>query len=128
MSKHTSAPWEISGQLILGPAEPLPNPKVKPRGRVIASVYWDYFGDRGATEPRTMWEEANANLHLMAAAPELLEAAETLLANLIATEETGPNDVCAEEWDGPLDGDGCPWYQDVWNLREAIAKATGGEA
>ena len=64
----------------------------------------------------------------MRAAPDLLEAAEALLANLIDTEAYGPDDIDPDEWDGPLDEDGAPWYSDVWNLKEAISKAKGGEA
>lgn len=127
MSKHTSAPWEISGQLIVGPPESLPNPKVKPRGKVIAAVYWDYCGDRGATEPRTKWEEANANLHLMKAAPELLEALQAIYRHF---------DQCRAAWEA----DGSPLDTKDHGLavflncragdlgRAAIAQAEGGEA
>lgn len=73
-------------------------------------------------------EETTANQRLIVASPKLLEAAEALLANLIDTEAFGPDEeIDPDDWDGPLDEDGAPWYWDVWNLREAIEQAKGGE-
>lgn len=73
-------------------------------------------------------EETQANQRLIVASPKLLEAAEALLANLIDADDYGPKDIDSDDWDGPLDEHGAPWYGDVWNLREAIEQAKGGAA
>jgi hypothetical protein len=121
MSKHTNGPWHVgqgngegcvfseSGRMrmLLGGMTLFPICKVQ-----------------------TGWDEGEdeANARLIASAPELLEAAQKLLSNLIETEEYGPDDIDPDDWDGPLDENGAAWYWDAWNLRAAITKATGGEA
>ncbi len=59
-------------------------------------------------------EESQANARLIAAAPDLLEACQLILANMEDTEDTGTDRECGE-------------YEDIKKLRAAIAKATGGE-
>lgn len=108
---HTPGPWETSGQLIIGAPEPVPNPKVEPHGKTVAEVRWDYGGDNGATEWRIKWPEAEANLHLIAAAPELLSACEEVFRNceLFRTADNMAGRLCRI-------------------VESAIAKATGGDA
>jgi len=77
---HTPRQWVPSGQLIVGPPRAHPNPKARATRVQIASVCWDYDGDHGATEPRINWKEAEANQLLMCAAPDLLAAAEKVIA------------------------------------------------
>ena len=78
MSQHTPSPWTVSGQLIVGPPEPYPNPKAQTMGRKIAEICWDWDGDQGATG-ELPWSIAKRNGDLLAAAPELLAALEPLL-------------------------------------------------
>ena len=103
---HTNGPWEVSGQLIVGPPESLPNPKAEPRGKVVASICWDYLGNHGATEPRIKWKgEGEANACLISAAPCLLEICQEIAA------EPGINLLDSER---------------RIRLYAAITKATGG--
>lgn len=64
MSKHTPGPWEVEGvgQVIV-PARP-------PAWRTLADIYGEH-GDE---------EQADADAHLIAAAPDLLWACEALLS------------------------------------------------
>ena len=66
MSQHTPGPWSLRGRTIRGPHPKDP----KGRTRIVANAVWD----RG-----TYVDEAEANAHLIAAAPELLEALEIAL-------------------------------------------------
>lgn len=77
---HTPRPWLPSGQLIIGPSRAYPNPKATPMPLVLGEVHWNWFGDRGGRESRIEWKEAEANQLLMCAAPELLAAAEKVIA------------------------------------------------
>ena len=108
MSKFTPGPWGISGQLITSPPLAVANPKVEPYSKAIASAAWDFDGDRGATEYRTKWPEAEANLRLIAAAPDLLAA--LLEIHDLHTDDDGDRIIP-------------PGFLD--NARAAIAKATG---
>ncbi len=107
-TRHTPGPWTISGQLIIGPPEAFPNPKAQPMGRKIAEVYWDWGGDKGATERRTQWfPEADANARLIAAAPELLAALKLFMEQY---------DIAGDEGRGSR--------PEIAAARAAIAKAT----
>jgi hypothetical protein len=88
MNKHTPGPWQV---------EPNPfesAPMVSTENRTIAKVlYW------GGSEDG----EVNANAHLIAAAPELLEALEDILWSLdhldlheIADKKNSLSDVIAK--------------------------------
>ena len=97
MSKHTLGPWEASE----GYPSDIWHVDMPSRGYSVvvsrAEEDWDMAG-----------EEVQANAHLIAAAPELLDALETLL---LSTERDDMNfRVRAME-----------------AAREAIAKAKGGE-
>lgn len=63
-TKHTPGPWEAIGNLV---RSPLYQPDGLPKGMQIAEC------KDGYSQPFT--EEAKANARLIAAAPELLEAA-----------------------------------------------------
>lgn len=83
---HSSGPWSISGDLIIGPPTPVPNPKVEPYGKMIAKVLHNYPGG----EPRITWKgEGEANARLIAAAPEMLD---------LLTEA---EDYCTGPWTAP---------------------------
>ena len=80
---HTPGPWSMSGQLIVGSPEPVPNPKVAPYGKTVASICWDYCGDTNPPEPRIKWnKEGLANAQLIAAAPDLLKGCQAAMAYL----------------------------------------------
>lgn len=66
MSEHTPGPWEVEGigQVIV--------PNRPPAWRTLADVYGEH-GDE---------EQADADAHLIAAAPDLLAALEALLPHL----------------------------------------------
>ncbi len=108
---HTPGPWTPSGQLILGPIQPHPNPKATPSHVIIGEVYWDWERDLGGKEYRIKWHEAEANQRIMCAAPDLLSACEQAL-KLIGTDEEASH--------------GCGSPQEVAeDLRLAIKKARG---
>ena len=67
-----------------------------------------------------------ANAKLIAASPELFEAADEVLCNLVDSGLYGPG-ACDVDPDGdlPQDEDGDYWWHDTWNLREALNKASG---
>lgn len=69
MSRFTPGPWEAVGNLV---RSPMHQPDGLPRGVQIAECMDGYF------QPFT--EEAKANARLIAAAPELLEALQYLMA------------------------------------------------
>lgn len=121
---HTPAPWSMSGHLIVGAPEAVPNPKVKPYGKTLASLAWDYDGDTGATERRIKWPEAKANGDLMVAAPELLASLQHMLqwarhfAEVLNEIDETAAIPCGVAADGPFAG--C-----VADARAAINKALG---
>ena len=85
--KHTPGPWEVwepHGEVYVIPCDMDDNV-----ARLLGSPNWD-------------WKELKANANLIAAAPELLEAAKLVLDEL--------------EYDS---------YEAVWRLAEAVAKAEG---
>jgi hypothetical protein len=80
MSKHTQGPWKyrLNNSAVAFRVTDV-------RERLVTSISWNSVSDEHFP-PR---DEAEANAHLIAAAPELLEALETLVRNkrLIMTEE-----------------------------------------
>lgn len=112
-SKHTPGPWEYS-----------------------ELRYYDYLAGAYDTYGQVRCEDfvivngcapghtpqAKANARLMAAAPDLLEAAQEILLNAIDADAFGPGNQ-GPDGDWPCDEDGDPWYHDYWALRQAIAKA-----
>ena len=100
MSNHTPGPWTFKGRTVRGPHPRDP----EGRTRIVANAIWD----RG-----TYVGEAEANAHLIAAAPELLDVLE------LALRAHGTMLLS----DPPQD----PWVS--WAVeqkaRAAIAKATG---
>lgn len=116
---HTPGPWnagrDLNGDLGVFAGEP-------PEGTEVL---------RDDMRPLA---ERQANAELMAKSPEMLEvckAAYLLLRNLIDTESYGPTDD-SDPADFPCDKDGDPWYQDAWELSEALKKVSsliriGGE-
>lgn len=111
MTKHTQGPWTIdtiSGWTD-GSARDL-NGDIYIRGEGDALPFGQVFTD---TEEREMLDpeiipERIAAARLIAAAPELLEAAEE----------------AARWWDNQEGLDSAPW---IYAIREAIAKSKGGE-
>lgn len=93
--KHTPGPWRANASWIEGPAMALR----------IASVDWPSATPGSA--PRNV-AEARANARLIAAAPDLLEAAKAILARF-------PSDH----------GPSSPLYDEAKALSAAIAKAEG---
>lgn len=92
--KHTPGPWEAIGNLV---RSPMHQPKGLPAGVQIADCRDGYFF------PHT--DEAKANASLIAAAPELLDVAQSILADDMLK-------YLPDEY--------------VARVRSVIAKATGG--
>lgn len=116
MNKHTSAPWDISGQLIVGPSEPFPNPKAQHMGKVVAELRWNFDGDHNATEYRIDYQEMTKNASLIAASPDLLQSLRELLE--ICRWKCSPNDEV-------LLPSGKTNHQAMIEAMAAIAKAEG---
>lgn len=108
---HTPGPWEMSGQLVVGPPQPCPNPKAQPWHPTIASVAWDFDGDRNATG-ELPWSIAKHNGKLICAAPELLAALDDLLLECGLACQMGG-------WNGSTT------IRSMERSRAAIAKARG---
>lgn len=96
-AKHTPGPWNVSPEYSDGWL------MVMASGKIVANVNPESFS-AGVADLVGMPCEANA--HLIAAAPELLESLRELVAYC---EETGNDWMC------------------VAKARDAIAKATGAE-
>ena len=144
MSGHTEGPWVVDpkyplavrpmtdstddrrpGKLMVGNAEivnlagsdHIPNYGPGARATAYAKAY---YGDSALIHPDITYEQAKANASLIAAAPDLLEAARSasqfyeILADSFREDEmTEPADDCAAE---------------AARLRAAVAKAEGHEA
>lgn len=75
MSKHTPGPWELRGRTVKGP-----HPRYEGELRTVASAQWS----KG-----TWKDEAEANARLIAAAPDMLQALQEMIANCDRWLETG---------------------------------------
>ena len=108
MSKHTSGPWNCGygNQVFTGPHP-------DPRNTCLAQCY---ASDGKPNGTQVELDESFANARVMAASPDLLEAA-WVAYRLLA-------DV-GHEWAGRHTPDG---QMILINLRDAIAKATGEDA
>ena len=95
-AKHTPGPWEAVGNLV---RSPMVQPQGLSKGVQIAECRDAYF--------LSHTEESKANARLIAAAPELLEVAQLILAEDLL-------DFLPEEY--------------ASKIRAAIAKATGEQA
>jgi hypothetical protein len=104
-SKHTPGPWEVIG-LDIASKHGLGDTK---RRWIIAEVA---EGAGGPGFPENQADPAQANAHLIAAAPDMLEAAERLVQELDA--------IRPDAMDEDLDA--------MPALRRAIAKAKGEAA
>ena len=93
MTAHTPGPWKVTGPWVYVPV----------------SKHWHITSDdQAVAEVPTAWTNADADIRLIAAAQELLEALEA------ACDSVAPDRF----------GDGRPaWYD---SARAAIAKARGG--
>ena len=102
MTKHTPGPWTIDTRFHVYAI-------LDPTGQEITFQDTAPQEDCGSVTSRGRTaEETQANARLMAAAPDLLEAAEE----------------AARWWDNQESLDSAPW---IYAIREAIAKAKGGE-
>ena len=119
-NKHTPGPWEAVGNLV---RSPMVQPQGLSKGVQIAECRDAYF--------LSHTEESKANAHLIAAAPELLEALSKLLNEVdgLIGESAGVVGL-------HLNGDIAPWsdleeggrferLSSMSKARAAIAKATG---
>ena len=102
MIKHTAAPWRVENETdIVGFENDPANDCVGPVD--IAQVY-----------PRTVPNRTEANARLIAAAPELLEFAESYIGMFCGYQITNTSDA---------KHDATGWLRDM--ARDAIDKATG---
>jgi hypothetical protein len=110
---HTKGPWEMSGDIVIGPMYQPPNPKADKTAHVICKLGWDFDGDCNPTGDLP-WAIAEENARLIAAAPELLEACEFALEWLNGIRRIDPTVM----------ENGQPPYAGLDLIRKAIAKAT----
>lgn len=132
-TKHTPGPWIINPSGSLEPESWKKRPDngkpyrehgtIRPAapGGCVAHVY---LGDTWPENVDVALAEQEANARLISAAPCLLAAAQAVLDNAIDCGACFVDRQNADE-DCPRDEDGDPWYPDFWELRQAIAKATG---
>lgn len=73
MSEHTPGPWEVREGYGLLMAE------VGPKDRAVATVWTKRMGQIEDKTVPVEWPEGQANGHLIAAAPDLLEACKIAL-------------------------------------------------
>jgi hypothetical protein len=106
-ASHTPGPWTWDGYS-LRPADPDPDHHAVHTIIEAEAVGWGFV----AAEPIETRAESRANLTLIAATPELLEAAHAAEAVL-----------GKQKW---LEGSTDPEAVALYKLRAAIAKATGG--
>ena len=107
------SPWSLSGDIIVGAAEPRANPKVEPYGHVLAKLCWDFDGDRNANGDLP-WKTAEANGRLMVAAPVLLAACRAAYGMFQQSPLNADDDWTASQL--------------AQQLRDAIRQATKGTA
>lgn len=112
-AKHTPGPWEAVGNLV---RSPMFQPDGLPRGVQIVECMDGYF------QPFT--EEAKANAHLIAAAPELLDALEACRDALAWVIDQGGGPACEHEAGVCF----CNENKALSIAHAAIAKATGQPA
>lgn len=106
MSTHTPGPWEVRHES----ADPCWAVVCALGGRIVANVNSETGPDIPPLVSIKMPTDANARL--IAAAPDLLEAAKRLLENADDRDETHDEETGEE-------------YNDWKDLRDAIAKAEG---
>lgn len=104
MAKHTPGPWRICGEYSSLKDE------IGAEGRAVATVWTRKPADGTHERMPIPWDEGLANARLIAAAPDLLEAAIELKD---ACNRPSAARTRAEAWR---------------RLDHAIAKATGGES
>ena len=97
MSKHTPAPWRVRGFQVVNVVPNFNGPGVL---EYVISPKSDF-------DPKT----AKANAHLMAAAPEMLEALDVALNVITRLMETNAEKIM---------------WNEVIQIKEAIYKARGG--
>ena len=111
-AKHTPGPWELDGLTVYKLTD---EPKHKQANVFCARVDAGYT----LTNGRTSFQECQANARLIAAAPELLEAAQMVIAWYEAEDDHSKADFY-ERMQMCRDSESA--------LRAAIAKATGEQA
>ena len=115
-TKHTPGPWAMLSEETDKPYIRIRGTKLGERHK-IANVLTPVYD--GSLERET--EETRANARLIAAAPELLEA----LQELLAAERANSLEIVGRDTDGhPLNAAGAARKK----ARAAIAKATGEQA
>ena len=90
-TKHTPGPWSVYDQRHLFTNH-------EGSARLIAGNIWIACVHGSHVGPQSK-EEADANISLIAAAPELLEALESLIANVYSCACTMPTKEEREAWD-----------------------------
>jgi len=106
MTKHTPGPWRWDGYL-LHPVDPDPNNYAVHTIVDAKYIGWGFL----CSDPKQTEAESNANLQLIEAAPDLVDAA-------MAAEAV----LAKDKW---LKGSTDPEAVALFKLRAAIAKATG---
>ena len=108
---HTPGPWVIQGGIEKKPHDFYPI--LGPKSESIAAV----LTENHANAPRP---EGASNASLIAAAPDLLEAAKRALGEFIVNGHPGERGMCGIEI-----ADGCAICEAAKDIRAAIAKAEG---
>lgn len=114
MSKHTAGPWSTVGTMTLYVEARIPGGLIQ---EVAAVGPTEAYGGYG--------EQQRANARLIAAAPDLLEALDSLIKGYVGLLEAGMDRITSLGGDCdpvPVMEQNDPWLRDA---RAAITKATG---
>ena len=85
-SKHTAGPWYVEELYELRGYQPVIPIEDTDGNEIAQAIFWSTVAEEGGQD------ESRANARLIAAAPELLEALEALVATFVVEQDDWDND------------------------------------